>query len=520
MSTLVRAVPAASPSTAAARAPADVCLRLLAAVAAVLSVASAIYFHVQGLTLLYPDAQARLLIARRVIDNPTPGLAQLGGVWLPLPQVVMLPLIWIDPLYYSGWAGSIPSMLSYVATVVLLYRLGLLVTASKACALITALIFLGNPNVLYLQATAMSELPLFMLTVATVYCLVAWSRDVSQFKYLMGAGLALMLAALTRYEGWALFLAAAGLVVWLCSVVRLSQARMEGYLLAFVVLPVYGIFLWLFWNQLIFHDFLYWQSSEYAKPALWVSSGEAAVGNLGVAAQTYLSATTYCTGLALALAAVAGLGLFLVRERLNRHTAGVLILLFPLPFFIVMLFLGQRPLHVPEISGDMYNIRFGLAMLLPVAVFCGYLGTRGPWARAAVTLLTCATIVWMGSSGSVITLNEPMAWQGLRLNRELREAAGWLAQHYDGGMILMESFGNESAQFQSGIPLARFIYEGNADLWYDALQNPGQYVTWVFTRHEGADADRVWDTLGDSAAFHAAFEPVHRNGAIEIYRRT
>src|SRR5581483_7217215 len=75
-----------------------------AAPAAVLSVASAIYFHVQGLTLLYPDAQARLLIARRVIDNPTPGLAQLGGVWLPLPQVVMLPLIWIDPLYYSGWA--------------------------------------------------------------------------------------------------------------------------------------------------------------------------------------------------------------------------------------------------------------------------------------------------------------------------------------------------------------------------------------------------------------------------------
>src|SRR5579885_1530544 len=229
--TPVRAAPVTPPPAIVQR-PADRCFPALVAVAALLSVGSAIYFHLAGLTLLYPDAQARLLIARRVVDNLTPGLAQLGGVWLPLPQVAMLPLIWIDPLYYSGWAGSIPPMVAYVVTAALLYRLGLLLTADRASALLTALIFLANPNVLYLQSTAMSELPLFMLTVAAVYCLMAWSRDPRQTRYLMGAGLAIMLAVLTRYEGWALFLAAAALLLWVASVLRLSQERLEGYLLA------------------------------------------------------------------------------------------------------------------------------------------------------------------------------------------------------------------------------------------------------------------------------------------------
>jgi hypothetical protein len=40
-----------------------------------------------GQNLLYGDALSRLNISRKVFDNLTPGLAQLGNVWLPLPPL-------------------------------------------------------------------------------------------------------------------------------------------------------------------------------------------------------------------------------------------------------------------------------------------------------------------------------------------------------------------------------------------------------------------------------------------------
>jgi hypothetical protein len=45
-----------------------------------LSLISFIYYYRLGLTTSYNDARAHLNIARRVGDNITPGLAQLGGV--------------------------------------------------------------------------------------------------------------------------------------------------------------------------------------------------------------------------------------------------------------------------------------------------------------------------------------------------------------------------------------------------------------------------------------------------------
>ena len=53
-------------------------------------------FFQSGQNLLYGDALSRMNISRKILDNLTPGLAQLGNVWLPLPQVLMLPLIWND----------------------------------------------------------------------------------------------------------------------------------------------------------------------------------------------------------------------------------------------------------------------------------------------------------------------------------------------------------------------------------------------------------------------------------------
>ena len=84
---------------------------LLALVALFVSVA-------RGYLLLYGDAVAHLGIARRIVDSRNPGLGQLGGVWLPLPHLLMLPFIHKMEWWQNGLAGAWPSLLSYILGVI------------------------------------------------------------------------------------------------------------------------------------------------------------------------------------------------------------------------------------------------------------------------------------------------------------------------------------------------------------------------------------------------------------------
>src|SRR5207253_8127500 len=98
----------------------------------------------------------------RVFDSQTPGLLQLGTVWLPLPHLLMIPFIFSDAMWRSGAGGSIPSMIAYVLGVVGIFRLmrGMLETdvrtkpAAAVGAWAAAFAYGANPNLIYMQATA------------------------------------------------------------------------------------------------------------------------------------------------------------------------------------------------------------------------------------------------------------------------------------------------------------------------------------------------------------------------------
>src|ERR1700712_4304562 len=60
----------------------------------------------KGYTLLYGDAVAHLAIARRILDARYPGLSQLGGVWLPLPHLLMMPFVQKMQWWQSGLGGA------------------------------------------------------------------------------------------------------------------------------------------------------------------------------------------------------------------------------------------------------------------------------------------------------------------------------------------------------------------------------------------------------------------------------
>src|ERR1700737_5661167 len=89
-------------------------VRLLAWLAVCVAVFSFLFYFRRGDVLLYGDAIAHINIARRVFDSRTPGLLQLGTVWLPLPHLLMIPLLFSNWMWNSGVGGSIPSMAAYV----------------------------------------------------------------------------------------------------------------------------------------------------------------------------------------------------------------------------------------------------------------------------------------------------------------------------------------------------------------------------------------------------------------------
>ena len=96
---------------------------LLAWLTACVSILSFLFYFRRGEILLYGDAVAHINIARRVFDSRTPGLLQLGTVWLPLPHLLMIPFLLSNWMWKTGVGGSIPSMAAYVLGTVGIFRL-------------------------------------------------------------------------------------------------------------------------------------------------------------------------------------------------------------------------------------------------------------------------------------------------------------------------------------------------------------------------------------------------------------
>src|SRR5437016_14568844 len=96
---------------------------VLALIAACVSVAAFLFYFQHRCILLYGDAVAHINIARRVFDSRTPGLLQLGTVWLPLPHLLMIPFLISTEMWRRGVGGSIPSMAAYVFAVIGIFRL-------------------------------------------------------------------------------------------------------------------------------------------------------------------------------------------------------------------------------------------------------------------------------------------------------------------------------------------------------------------------------------------------------------
>src|SRR5271167_1449219 len=257
-----------------------------------LSIAALLFYYVKQELLLYGDAVAHINIARRVVDNRHPllSLSELGTVWLPLQHIAMLPFVWIDALWRSGIAGAIPGMVAYVLGTLGIFRL-VSGRAPRVAAYFAAAIYALNPNLLYLQTTAMNE-PIFLAFFiwALVYLDEFWggcfpgagSRatlvQTPPNRALEACGIALAGGAFTRYDGW--FVAAAvGVIVtgifalWWKRSPDLSQRRaMAKSFVEFLLLNALVPAFWLIYTYCISGYALDFANGPYSAKAIALRS--------------------------------------------------------------------------------------------------------------------------------------------------------------------------------------------------------------------------------------------------------
>jgi hypothetical protein len=497
----------------------DHTVRWVALSAVLISIAAYWYFASKDMALGYADSISHLQIASRTLDSPTAGFAQLGGVWLPLPHLLMLPLIWFTPFYYSGFAGSAVSMISYVIACVYVYKMAFGLVRATLPALGGVAVFALNPNVLYMQSTPMSELLLFAAMSATAYYIQQWLQTQEhrkKYPYLFAAAVAAFIACLTRYEAWAITLVFGAIVVF-AAWRQYGRHAVAGLTLSFGFIAGAAIALWLGWNLLIFGNPLNFQNGKYAKPSLWVGEGERAVGDIGVAAKTYWYAVVEDLGIAVVVAMIAGAAALVVFRR-RIDSLPVLGLLTVAPFFVLALFVGQRPLHVTQVTGDLYNLRFGLLMAVPAAVLFAYLLSRVPSRTWVVGTAVAAALALLplvpGGPTQIVTAQEG---SNFGFSRIALDTSDFLREHYDGGVILIESFGNESILFHARIALTNNVYEGSYQLWDPALSNPpGQQIRWIVMRR-GTSPDQTYQELNGSDKMKN-YDKLFENDLYSVYK--
>lgn len=457
------------------------------------SCASFAFFFSRGQNLPYADAISRLNIARKVVDNLNPGLAQLGSVWLPLPQMLMLPFIWNDYMWHSGLAGALMSMSAYIIGGYFLYKSAYVISKSFLPSFFTLCIYALNINLIYLQTTAMSESLFVCLLSIVIYEFLMWVTT-NRRKYLIFAGAAVSGITLIRYEGLALLLSSILMVIIFTWIKNRSFKRLEGDLILYCFVACSGFVLWTLYLTTIFGDPLFWLRYYGFSPST-ISGGAAAAPPpqakpFMAAVWQYFTSLTWMTGIIPMGFAIIGLiiGVF---STIRRKFGITMVLLLPLSIFLLMVLTLRRntPIVQPSLSvaniistetymGTGFNIRYGLMLLPWLALLCVYLfKLKKPYYLPSIFFFAIFSIQLINTVFPHFTAiyEIPRKFYG----KPDSDMVTWMHQHYDGGYIMISASGFEDQMFALGYPYKTYIHEGAGKYWTEALDRPARYADWV-----------------------------------------
>ena len=452
----------------------------------------------------YGDAVAHLHIARRVLDSRFPGLSELGSVWLPLPHLLDLPFVQVYALWANGLAGTIPSAFAWLAACVGIHRLARY-WLSPAAAAVALAFFALNPNLAYLQTTAMTE-PLFLCEMIwMVVGLVKWrtalvAEDNAAVDRMHGwIALVLVAAIFTRYDGWIM-----ALFAWTTmgiELLRRGRLRSRSFWISSVFV-VAAPAAWFAYNAIYFGDWLDFARGPYSAMAIELRSAHGPgplhpgfhdpwVALLYYLKLSQLDAFAALRNFLLALAALGTLGAWLAYRR--RAFDWALLLWVPVPFYAYAVAYGWVPIFFPAWwPHSWYNTRYGMEILPAFALGLGFvaqflLGAVREFKPPLRAYAAAALFLLVALNAWRMVRQRPLVYVEGTLNQRAREifdrdippALHALLNECPGGSVLMTTSANPELVALTGIPLQQTINESDRRIYRDALAAPAAHAAIV-----------------------------------------
>ena len=475
----------------------------------------------RGWMLLYGDAVAHLGIARRILDARYPGIANLGGVWLPLPHLLMLPFVQKMDWWQNGAAGAWPSLAAYVLANTGMYALARKLVP-QAWAFAATAFFALNPNLLYLATTAMTEplfLALMLWSVVVAYegveALAAAQLSRAKWRLVVSSILTFAMV-MTRYDGWIL-----GAAIWLVLAIawwKSGDATRKATQTAFLVstvITIAGPALWLLYNAKYQGDWLDFMRGPYSAKAIEAkttppgSKPRRGMYNPGWALIYFtraaqVDAVAYELGfIAMALALI---GSWLAwTKRISRVA---LLLWVPLPFYVYSIAWGSIPMFVPQLyPGSYYNSRYGMELLPVLAIFTAIaLAAAERWIRArnakradiffflALVAILFNVVAMMGTFGVLLKSVSgqdayvpkwlsapPLVFQEGMVNSTTRipfemQIAREMLRIGEGQTVMFNTNDHIGAVQDAGMPLKRLISPLDSKTFDRAAQAPAKFA--------------------------------------------
>lgn len=516
-------------------------IRIVLSFSIILSIAAIAYSYFNNIIIAYGDAESHLNIAKRVVTSLTPGLAQLGGIWLPLPHLLMVPFVYFNFLWRTGLAGSIVSGTSFIISCVYLFKIVYFVTKNKLASFFGALVFALNPNILYMQSTPMTELPLVVFFILSTYYFIVYMQK-RTFIPLVMAGVFAFFASLSRYDGW--FLVAFELLSIAIinfdyrkfipnlkkrgiGIFSFLTEQQEGELFLFGVIGVIGVIGWFVWDFLILGDPLYFTDSPFSAKSQqhnWLAKHELpGYHNLWNSFIYYFITSMENVGILIFVIAICGLVLFVKN---NKNKAGILtVLIFSAPFVfnVATLFLGQSVIFIPDLTPvgyewRLFNVRYGVMMVPFIAFLSGYLFSRihnfGKW--LLIGLLAANIGLFVIGYAPVETLADGTI--GLSASKRT-DVEFWLTKHYDNGLVMIDDYARTTSIVRTGIPMENIVYIGTRGYWQEALKAPQLRIKWIVLQKGDTLWNAFYSTPDKQGRLYKYFNKAYTSKEILVFRR-
>jgi hypothetical protein len=470
----------------------------------------------------YRDAIFRMEAARRFFDNLNPGIiSQIGTVWLPVPNLILMPFACIDYLWRTGLAASIVNFPAFVLSAVFIFLSLRRLTNNAAATWFGFIVYIFNYNILYFQTTAMTEQLYLTFLIGAFYFLLVWS-ETNNIKSLLAASFFTMLSTGTRYDAWPVAIAAVAIVF----IVSIPGKKYFRNSIIYASLPAALIIWWFVHNWYFYGDALEFSRGKFSTLHQLIYYEDAGrlltKHNFFLSLKVYIFSVLLYSGNLYTIMSFLGILYYIFINKLNLKSFVPYILWVAFPTTLLLLYMGQLIIEHPfsEPAGY-FNSRYGLYLFPAIAVFAGYSVLLLEKIKIKKYLLT---LLWIGFviQQAVFLVNFPYSIPSLAeakysYSKASEDLSSYMKENYKGGRILYD---NQifALNPNTGINLKDRITFHTFDLGEKAMKKPSEYVEWVLI-YTDAPNDKIHEAVKYNVDFLNNYERTFAENGIEVYRK-